>query len=91
LLDWESWKITDGDTLACLALDLAAAELILKLPPGVHIACAKRQPALRLRTSRYAMLDRAASRVNEWLPAPGPLDAPEPWLASWLEPLRSRS
>jgi hypothetical protein len=92
LLDWEAWKVRAGDTLVCLSLDLAVAELVLKLPADVRVACARapRRLAdrLRSRTARCVFRERAATRVTHWLDRqPGGSASPERWLGAFLAPV----
>jgi hypothetical protein len=37
LVDWATSKLTEGETLFVAGLDLAAAELVLKVPAGVRV------------------------------------------------------
>lgn len=67
LLDWNSGRPAPGELVLIAGLDLAAAELVLKLPPSVLVFAATTSWAMWPMGSRAYLLHRAWGRVQRRL------------------------
>jgi hypothetical protein len=67
LLDWTSASPAPGELVLIAGLDLAAAELVLKLPPSVQVFAATTSWTLLPIGSRARLLQLACNRVNRHL------------------------
>lgn len=89
LLDWASPRPSAGDLLLVAGLDLAAAELVLKLPPDVRVYAADTSWALLPFGGRAQVLRRAGARIERRLVLPhrrrGLPAAPVPYLAALMK------
>lgn len=69
LVDWATRKPAEGETLFVAGLDLAAAELVLKLPQGVRVVALEGAWSWPV-GARARFLDAARARVNATVSLP---------------------
>lgn len=87
LVDWESPRIGADDAVLIVELDLAAAELVLKLPPETVIIGVRPSLAWYWLGGRTQLLRRAWSRVQHPILAPGGQRDLPPSPAKYLDAL----
>ena len=65
LLDWETRRPTTDDTVLVAGLDLAAAELVLKLAPGIRVVTTPTSWLLVNLGGRASLVERARQRIDQ--------------------------